>query len=258
LLLLTGWRRRRLLPLRLWRPLLLMFLLLALLHTLLLLDMLLSELFKLPLLLLLHLLSTLLVSSLLIRALAFLYLLLLNSLALLVLLAMQVLQLLLMLSLELRIAVRRRIGRPSRRRTIVALIARRLIGLHIQRWIVRPIAGLRVWWGIIRPVVRIYWACGWRTVRALVVRPLVGRRSIWPVSAWRAVGLHIIGPLGIGRRHGRPVILRHVVRPLASTILVLRHRGPIARVLLRSRRPGRRCNPHRGLRLLLLLNLAHL
>jgi hypothetical protein len=249
---------------------------------LLLLDMLLSQVLKLLLLLLLHLLSAQVVGFLLIRALALLGLLLFNALPLLVLLSMQVLQLLLMLLLELRIAVWWWAGLPSRRWPIVACIAGRLIGLHIRWRIVwpvasgrpirlhtrrriirpfvtgRPVIRLYVGWRIVRPVIRICWSRRWRTIRALIVRALVGRLSIRPVSVRRAIGLHVTRPIGIRGWCGLPVILRGIIRLLPRSILVLRRYGSIARVLLRSSGPRGRGNPHCSLGPLLLLNLAHL
>jgi hypothetical protein len=255
LLLLT---RRRLLTLGLWRPLLLMFLLLALLHLLLLLDMLPSQVLKLFLLLLLHLLPALVVRFLLIGTLALLRLLLFDLLALLVLLSMQILQLLLVLLLKLGIAVWRRSGLPGRRWPIIALrlVVSRLIRLHIRRLIIWPlvarraIVGLRVRRLIVGPIIRICWPRGWWTVRPFIVWPIVGKWITWPVSVRRTIRLHIIGPIG------RPVTLRSVVVWLLSrAILVLRCHRSIVSVLLRRRRPRRRRDPHRSLWLLLLRNL---
>ena len=252
------------------RALLLMLLLLTLLHLLLLLDVLLPQVLELLLLLLLHLLFALVVGFLLIRALPLLRLLLFNALPLLVLLPVEVLQLLLMVLLKLRITVRRRTRWPSRRWTIVAWIAGRLTGLHIRWWTVRtvvtcrPRIRLHVRWRIIRPVIRICRPCGWRTIRAVVVRPVVGRLRIRPVSVRRAIGLHVVRPVGIRGWSGRPIILWSIVRLLPGTIflpwaiLILRRYRPIARVLLRSSGMRRRSNPHCSPGLLLLLNLAFL
>lgn len=210
--------RRRLRTLRWHRPLLLMFLLLALLHLLLLLNMLLSQVLKLFLLLLLHLLPALVVGFLLIGTLTLLRLLLFDPLALLVLLSVQIFQLLLMPPLQLRIAVWW-CDLSSRRWPIVLLVVSRLIGLHIR-------------WLIIRP-------CRWRPIIVLIIR----RRGVRPVN----VGI------------GRPVILRSVVvRLLTRTVLGLWRYRSIVGVLLRSSGARRGCHPHRSLRLLLLLNLAHL
>jgi len=112
-------------PLRRWR--LLMFLLLALLHPLLFLIMSAFQVLQLTLLLLLHLLPALVIGFLLVRALPLLRLLLLYTLPLLILLPPHVLQLLLMLLLDPRIAIRRWVCRPRRRRTVIALIARSVV-----------------------------------------------------------------------------------------------------------------------------------
>jgi hypothetical protein len=122
-----------------------MLLLLALLHSLLLLLVLSLHILELPLLLVLHLLPALVVRSLLICTLTLLRLLLLYALPLLVLLPVQIVELLTMLLLDLRIAIWRRICRPSRRRPIVSLIVgwsvvvRWRVRLCIRRWSVRPL-----------------------------------------------------------------------------------------------------------------------
>ena len=211
-LLLWGW----LLTFRLRRPLLLMFLLLALLHLLLRLFVLSFQVLELPLLLLLHLLSALIVRPLLVRPLALLCLLLFDALAFLILLSADILQLSLVLLLELRIAVRRRIRGPSRWRPVVALVrpvrVRRPVWLHVWRWSVWSlrIRWRRIWPFAIRWTVRL-------CIRGCSVRPV----SIWPLIIRWSVRLHTrrrsVWPLRIriGRPCGRRTVVA-LVRPVSA------------------------------------------
>ena len=142
------------------------------------------------------------------------------------------------------LGVRRRGIRPIVLRSIAPFATRthvvpRLIRavariiLRLRRLRIRPVVvGARRSWAIV-PLIVWPVVVGWRS------RLTIHRRTVW---------LHVSRPLGVQRRRIQPIVLRGILRSIAPfatrTHIVLRLTRPIARIVLRLRRPRWGRHPH--------------